>query len=338
MDEVEGMERVAPQVSGELPAKRKRGFVRLFKLRWEYLVMILPGLIVLLINNYIPMFGIIIAFKNYKMMGNFFENVLFSPLPVANGQPNFFGNFYYLFKGKVALEITRNTVGYNIIFIVIGLVAAVAFAIMLSEIRNRRTSKVYQSLMFLPYFLSWVVVSYLAYSIFGPQYGFVNKSILEPLGIKAQQFYAQPAFWPFILVFFNLWKYTGYNTVVYLAAITAIDPELYEAATIDGASRWQRIKNITLPQLQPLMIILTVLAIGRVFNSDFGLFFQLPRSQGVLFPVTETIDTYVYRALRLNNAVGMAAAAGLYQSVVGFAFVITANWVVKKLDSEKSVF
>jgi putative aldouronate transport system permease protein len=332
------MEKIGMQTPAKLPVRRKRGFARLLRARWEYLVMILPGLIVLLINNYIPMFGIIIAFKNYKMIGSFFENVLFSPLPVANGKPDFFGNFYYLFKGSAAWESMRNTVVYNVIFIVLGLVVAVAFAIILSELRNRRTSKVYQSLMFLPYFLSWVVVSYLAYSILGPRYGFINKSILEPLGVPAQQFYAQPVFWPFIIVFFNLWKYTGYNCVVYLAAITAIDPEYYEAAMIDGASRWQRIRHITLPQLQPLMVILTVLAVGRVFNSDFGLFFQLPRQQGVLFSVTETIDTYVYRGLRQYNMIGMSSAAGLFQSVVGFVFVFTANWVVKKIDREKSVF
>ncbi len=321
--------------------------------------MILPGLFVLLINNYIPMLGVVLAFQKYtnvrkpasldwvpQLFYNIIENFKQGNLPLvsyfdANGQiaqrKDVFGNFAFLFNSPDSWIITRNTVLYNIAFIILGLIVSVAFAIILSELRNKRTAKVYQSLMFLPYFLSWVIVGYLAYGFFGNEYGYVNKSILEPLGIP-QQFYANPVYWPFILIFFNLWKYTGYNCVVYLAAITGIDTELYEAATIDGANRWQRIWNITIPMLKPLMIILTVLAIGRIFNSDFGLFYQVPRQQGALFATTQVIDTYVYNALvRLSN-IGMASAAGLYQSVVGFVCIFLANWVVRKIDSEKAVF
>lgn len=336
------MEKLMPQAAVKIPSKRKRGLSRIFRAKWEYLVMILPGLIVLAINNYIPMIGIIIAFKSYHFYGNFFLNLIKSPLPSVDGKENVFGNFYYLFRGPDAWTITRNTVLYNIAFIILGLVLAVAFAIILSELRNRRTSKVYQSLMFLPYFISWVVVSYLAFAILSPNLGFINKGILEPLGLvkpgKGLQFYTMPFVWPFILTFFNVWKYTGYNCVVYLAAITAIDPELFEAAMIDGATRWQRIKHITLPQLQPLMIILTVLAVGRVFNADFGLFFQVTRNQGAIASTTNVIDLYVYNALRQYNNVGMASATGLYQSVVGFIFVFSANWIVRGIDREKAVF
>jgi putative aldouronate transport system permease protein len=353
------MEKTMPQTAANPTTKRKRGLSKLFKARWEYLVMILPGLIVLLINNYIPMFGVALAFQKYnnvpkpaslgwipQLFYNIVENFRRGSLPLvshfdANGtivsEKSIFGNFAFLFNSADSWTITRNTVLYNIVFIALGLVVAVGFAIILSELRNKRTAKAYQSLMFLPYFLSWVIVGYLAYGFFGNEYGYINKSILEPLGM-AQQFYAKPVFWPFILIFFNLWKYSGYNCVVYLASISGIDTEMYEAATIDGANRWQRIRNITIPMLKPLMIILTVLAIGRIFNSDFGLFYQVPRQQGALFPTTQVIDTYVYNALvRLSN-IGMASAAGLYQAVVGFVCIFMANWFVRKIDSEKAVF
>lgn len=353
------MEKAMPQAVTKKPIRRKKSRLKHFTARWEYLVMILPGLVVLFINNYVPMFGIAIAFQKYnnvskpaslgwipQLFYNIFENFKKGSLPLvshfdANGtlvsEKSIFGNFAFLFNSPDSWMATRNTVLYNIVFIALGLVVAVGFAIILSELRNKRTAKAYQSLMFLPYFLSWVIVGYLAYGFFGNEYGYINKSILEPLGM-AQQFYAKPVYWPFILTFFNIWKYSGYNCVIYLAAITGIDTELYEAATIDGANRWQRIRNITLPMLQPLMIILTVLAIGRIFNSDFGLFYQVPRQQGSLFPTTQVIDTYVYNALiRLSN-VGMASAAGLYQSVVGFVCIFLANMAVRKIDRDKAVF
>ncbi len=347
----------------ETPVTRKTSTSKRFRsFRWEYWLMVFPGLVVLLINNYVPMLGIVMAFQKYQnipkpktgawtWLPQYFYNIVqgFAKgnLPILSSlnesgelvqQKNLFGNFAYLFKSPDAWNMTRNTVLYNVIFIVLGLVVAVAFAIILSELRNRRGSKVFQSMMFLPYFLSWVVVSYLAYGFFGPESGFINRSILQPLGLDTIQFYSEPAYWPAILIFFNLWKYTGYNCVVYLASIAGIDPELYEAATIDGANRWHRIQHITLPQLQPLMIILTVLAIGRVFNSDFGLFYQLPRQQGALSDTTLVIDVYVFRALQQQNNFSMAAAAGLYQSIVGFIFVLGANLVVGKLDRDKAVF
>jgi putative aldouronate transport system permease protein len=353
------MEKVAPQGSGKLPAKRKRGLAKLLRLRWEYLVMILPGLIVLFINNYVPMFGIIMAFQKYNYVEkpdslnwipqyffNIVENFRRGNLPMlssidANGdivsKKSIFGNFAFLFNNAGSMEAARNTLLYNLVFIFLGLIVSVAFAIMLSELRNKRTAKVYQSVMFLPYFLSWVIVGYLAYAFLSNENGFINRSILESFGLQ-QQFYSKPGYWPFILVFFNMWKYTGYNCVVYLAAITGIDPEYYEAATIDGANRWQRIWHITIPQLKPLMIILTVLAIGRIFNSDFGLFYFVPKQQGPLLVTTQVVDTYVYRAMTQLHNFGMAAAAGLFQSVVGFICVFSANWFVRKLDREKAVF
>jgi putative aldouronate transport system permease protein len=234
--------------------------------------------------------------------------------------------------------MTRNTLLYNLVFIILGLIIPVFFAIALNEIRGRHLSKLYQSFIFLPYFLSWIVVSYLAYSMLSIDNGFINKSILAPFHIAPIEWYNQPKYWPFILVFFQLWKYTGYNVVVYLAAITGIDPEFYEAAAIDGATKWQQIRHITIPLLQTLMIILTLLAVGRIFNADFGLFYNVPRNSGSLQSVTMVIDTYVYNALRNTNNIGMASAAGTYQAIIGCITVFTANLIVRKIDPDSALF
>ena len=192
--------------------------------------------------------------------------------------------------------------------------------------------------MFLPYFLSWIIVSYLAYSFLSIESGFVNKTLLAGLGIDPVKWYFEPKFWPFILTFFQLWKYNGYNVVVYLAAISGIDGEYYEAAEIDGATKLQQIINITIPLLRPLMIIMTLLAVGRIFNADFGLFYNVTRNSGQLYPTTDVIDTYVYRALRNTNNISMAAAAGTYQAIVAAITVFTANYIVRRYDSDKALF
>ena len=286
-----------------------KGFFYELKKNWPLFVMLIPGVAILIINNYIPMFGIVIAFKRYRFHGNFINSIIQSEWVG-------FRNFEFFFKTPYAYQITRNTILYNMAFIFLGLVVPVAFAIMLNEITNKRTAKVYQSVMFLPYFLSWIVVSYLAYSFFSIESGFLNRSFLASLGIEPVKWYFEPKFWPFIITFFQLWKYTGYNTVVYLAAISGIDTEYYEAAEIDGATKWQQIRHITIPLLRSLMIIMTLLAVGRIFNADFGLFYHVPRNSGQLYPVTDVIDTYVYRALRNTNNISMAAAAGTYQAIV----------------------
>ena len=181
-------------------------------------------------------------------------------------------------------------------------------------------------------------VSYLAYSFFSIESGFINKVVITSLGLDPIKWYFEPKYWPFILTFFQLWKYTGYNIVVYLAAISGIDSEYYEAAEIDGATKWNQIWSITVPLLKPLMIIMTLLAVGRIFNADFGLFYNVPRNSGQLYSVTDVIDTYVYRALRNTNNISMAAAAGTYQAIVGCVTVFTANYVVRKIDSDKALF
>ncbi len=323
----------APDKSATVAAKKRKNKGLLYQLRtqWPLFLMLVPGIIILTVNNYIPMFGIIIAFKRYRFHGTFWKS-LFQSEWVG------FKNFEFFIRTPYAWQMTRNTLLYNAVFIILGLIIPVAFAIMLTELRNKRMSKSYQSVIFLPYFLSWIVVSYLAYSLLSIENGFINKSIIVPLGMAPVEWYSEPKYWPFILVFFQLWKYTGYNVVVYLAAITGIDPEYYEAAEIDGASKWQQIRHITLPLLRTLMIILTLLAVGRIFNADFGLFYNVPRDSGSLKSVTMVIDTYVYAALRNTNDIGMASAAGTYQAVVGCITVFTANLIVRKIDKESALF
>lgn len=308
-----------------------KGFLYELKNNWPLFVMLIPGIVILIINNYIPMFGIVIAFKKYRFHGNFINSIIQSEWAG-------FRNFEFFFKTPYAYQITRNTILYNLVFIFLGLVIPVAFAIMLNEITNKKAAKVYQSLMFLPYFLSWIIVSYLAYSFFSIESGFLNRTVLASLGMDPIKWYFEPKYWPFILTFFQLWKYTGYNTVVYLAAISGIDTEYFEAAEIDGATKWQQVKHITIPLLRSLMIIMTLLAVGRIFNADFGLFYNVPRNSGQLYSVTDVIDTYVYRSLRNTNNISMAAAAGTYQAVVGCITVFTANYIVRKIDKDKALF
>jgi putative aldouronate transport system permease protein len=308
-----------------------KGFLYEIKKNWALFVMLVPGVLILIINNYIPMFGIVISFKRYRFHGNFISSIIKSEWIG-------FKNFEFFFKTPYAFTITRNTILYNLMFIILGLIIPVAFAILLNEITNKRSAKVYQSLMFLPYFLSWIVVSYLAYSLFSIESGFINRGLLSAFGIESVRWYFEPKYWPFILTFFQLWKYTGYNTVVYLAAISGLDTEYYEAAEIDGASKLQQIRFITIPLLRSVMVIMTLVAVGKIFNADFGLFYNVPRNSGQLYSVTDVIDTYVYRALRNTNNISMAAAAGTYQAIVGCITVFTSNFIVKKIDRDKALF
>lgn len=301
------------------------------KSQWPFFFMLLPGVVVLTINNYIPMFGIVMAFQKYRFNENFFKSLFTSEFVGLK-------NFEFFFKSPNAYIVTRNTILYNLIFIALDIIIPVMLAIGLNELRGKLMKKFYQSSLFLPYFLSWIVVSYLAYSFFSFENGFLNRSLLKPLGLEAINWYFEPKNWPVILTFFHLWKYVGYNIVVYLAAIVGIDPEYYEAATLDGATKWKSIWHITIPLLKPLMIIMGLMAVGRIFNADFGLFYNVPKNMGTLYSVTDVIDTYVFRALRNLNNVGMSSAAGLYQAVLGCITVFTANLIVRKIDSDKALF
>ncbi|MGG3284480.1 ABC transporter permease [Paenibacillus solani] len=290
-------------------------------------IMMIPGLIYLLINNYVPMAGIIIAFKHI----NWNKGIIDSPFAGLS-------NFEYLFKTKEAWIITRNTLGYNLAFIILGTVIAVAIAIILNEIRSKFWKKSYQTVILLPYLISIVVVSYLVFALFSSESGFINHSILEPLGLNSISWYTEPKYWPYILTIVHLWKTVGYSCIIYYATVVGIDRGYYEAAVIDGANRWKQIVHITLPSLKPTMITLVLLAIGTIFYSDFGLFYQVPMDSGPLYDVTNTIDTYVYRGLIKLNDVGMSSAAGVYQSLVGFTLVYIANRLVIKFSKENALF
>lgn len=297
-----------------------------------WLLMVLPGTIWLLLFSYLPMFGTVIAFKNFRYDPNgFFASIL-------NSEWVGFENFKFLFNTNDAWIITRNTVLYNLVFIVVGLVLAVFVAIVLNELANKKLSKIYQTGMLFPHFLSWVVVSYFVFTFLSVDRGLLN-NILLWFGVEDPiSWYNEAEYWPFIIVLTSMWKGVGYGSIVYLAAIVGIDKNYYEAAMIDGANKWQQIRNITIPMITPLIVILTILNVGRIFSADFGLFFQVPRDSGPLYSVTNVIDTYVYRGITTMGDISMSTAAGLYQSIVGFALVMLTNYLVQKVDKEYALF
>ena len=294
---------------------------------WPYYVMVLPGLLYLLFNNYLPMFGIIIAFK--KM--DYSKGILGSAWCGLD-------NFRFLFGTKDAWTITRNTICYNAVFFLIGTFVAVLLAISLNEIRRKTASKAYQTLILLPYLMSWVVVSYLAYAFLSGQNGFFNKTLLPALGLKTVNWYQDKKPWPLILTFVNTWKNAGYWMILYYSTIVSISPDYYEAARIDGATKWNQIRYITLPLLKPTMITMFILSVGQIFRSDFGLFYQVTKNSGPLYPYTRTIDVYVYQALMKNADYGMSSAASVFQSIVGFALILLANSVVKRYQESSALF
>ncbi|PQP80171.1 sugar ABC transporter permease [Paenibacillus sp. PCH8] len=291
------------------------------------LLLAAPGLLYFLINNYLPMAGIFIAFKDVNYAKGIFGSDWVG-----------FDNFKFLFQTSDAWIMTRNTLLYNVTFIVLGTIMSIAIAILMSELLTKVWSKVFQSGLVLPNLISMVVLSYLVFAFLNADSGFVNLSILRPLGIPEINWYSEAKYWPYLLVFIQLWKTAGYGSIVYIAFISGIDKSIYEAAKIDGAGKMKQIRMITLPLLKPTIIILGLMSIGRIFNSDFGLFYQVPMNAGALYSTTQTIDTYVYRALMQVNDIGMSAAAGLYQSVVGFILVLVANAIVKKVNSENALF
>lgn len=292
--------------------------------------MMLPGLVYLFINNYLPMFGIVIAFKNITHTNGI--------LGILSNQWCGLDNFKFLFKTSDAWIITRNTVLYNLAFIVLGTVIAIAFAILLNEIRNKFFSRLYQSLIILPSLISMVIVAYLVYAVLSQSTGMMNKSILPMLGLDKVDWYQDPRYWPIILPLVNIWKTAGFNCIIYFAAIVGISPDFYEAARLDGATKWQQIRHITLPSIKPVIIMLTILMVGKIFYSDFGLFYQVPMNSGMLYDTTNTIDTYVYRGLMQLGDIGMSSAAGVYQSIVGFVLVIASNLIVRKTSKENALF
>lgn len=296
-----------------------------------FLLMVLPATLWFIIMKYLPILGNLIAFQKFTYHTKGIFHGIWSAEWVG------FDNFKFLFQTNDAFIITRNTLLYNLAFIILGVVIPVALAIVVSGLTNKRMSKFYQTGMMLPHFLSWVVVSYFVFAFLSMDKGFLN-NVLVSLGMEPKMWYNEPAYWPLILVLAQVWKTIGYSSVIYIAAIAGIDRTYYEAAVIDGASKWQQIRNVTIPHLKPLIIILTILAVGQIFHSDFGLFYQVPRESGLLFPVTNVIDTYVYRSMKEMGVFSMSAAAGLYQSIVGCILVLTANYTVRKISKDDALF
>lgn len=290
------------------------------------LLMLAPAVAFFLLFAYIPMAGIVIAFKKYDYAGGIFGSAW-----------NGLDNFRFFFESGDAWRVTRNTALYNIAFIAVNNALQIFAAIMLFEVGGKWFRKITQSALFLPYFISWVVVGAIAYNLLNYDIGTVN-ALLRGFGLQPVDIYNTPSYWPYILVLVSAWKSLGYGTVMYLAAITGIDTEMYEAAEIDGANIFQRIMKVTIPNLYPTIIILVLLAVGNIFRGDFGMFYNMIGNNGLLFSATDVIDTFVFRSLITSNDIGMSAAAGVFQSVLGFATILTVNYAVRRYDKDRALF
>ncbi|QMV44955.1 sugar ABC transporter permease [Cohnella cholangitidis] len=312
------------------PAKLKQGHFRRFG---AFYIMMAPTIVFLLINNYLPMLGSLIAFKDIKYGPGetFFESFLNSAWVGLD-------NFKFLFQTSDSWTITRNTVVYNAIFIFLNTVIGIAFAIMFNSMRSKKLAKLHQTMMFLPFFLSMVIVSYLVYAFLNNDVGLMNKVIFPIFGIEPIEWYSDPKWWPVILPLVNTWKGIGYYAIIFMAAIIGIDDEYYEAATIDGATKWKQIVSITLPLIKPVIIVMVMLQVGRIFAADFGLFWQVTRNSGAIYETTRVIDTYVYQGFINAGDIGMSSAAGLYQSVVGFVIVFGANLIIRRISKDDALF
>lgn len=321
----------------ESMAKIKAPKVRAKKFTFDDLELILlslPTVIWYAVFSFLPMFGVIIAFKNYRVSpGKGFIGSLLDSEWMG------FKNFEFLFATADTGIMLRNTVLYNLFFIILGIVIPVTLAIMVTNLYSQKLAKVCQTALFLPHFMSWVVASYFLFAFLSSDKGLINNWLISAGG-EGISWYSEEAvnYWPFFLTIMQIWKTTGYGMVVYLATITGIDSTYYEAAVIDGASKWQQIVKITLPMLKPIVIIMFIMNVGRIFNSDFGLFYQVPRNSGSIRPATLTIDVFVYNALRQMGDIGMSSAAAFFQSVCGFATIMLANGIVKKVDEESAFF
>lgn len=306
--------------------KKKTGFLPQFRRNRAFLLLALPMMIYIFIFNYLPMGGIIVAFKSYR----YDLGILGSPWVGLD-------NFRFFFTSPDAMRITVNTLGYNALFIVLGLVIPVTLSLLLYEIKNKTMLKVYQTTMFFPHFLSWVVVAFMAYSFLNPLYGLLNQWF-QTMGWEPLDWYVQAKPWIAILPVAQVWKTVGMSTLIYYSSLMGIDQEYYEAAALEGASKMYMALKITLPFLYPLMTMLTILAIGHIFYADFGLFYQLTMNSSMLYSTTDVIDTYVFRALRESGNIGMASAVDFYKSFIGLLLVLLTNYIVKKKDADNALF
>lgn len=293
---------------------------------WLLYLMFLPVAVYFVVFAYIPMGGIVMAFESYSRQGGMFLSEWVG-----------FDNFHYFFASGKAWLVTRNTMVYNVMFLGCYTLFSIIAAVFLSEIRRKSFKKLSQTLMFLPYFISWVTVSAFVYNFLNYEYGIVNK-LLHYIDVQALDIYSNTSYWYFLLPFLYVWKWVGYGSILYLAAIVGIDQEIYEAATIDGATRFQRIARITLPLLKPTMIILLLLGLGRIMRGEFDMFYQLIGNNGLLMDATDIIDTLAFRSLMGSADFGMASSVGLYQSVLTLIIILTANWLVRRYDREQALF
>lgn len=306
--------------------KNKEGFLYEFKKNKALFAMLIPATAIIIIFAYLPMSGLVLAFKNYRF-----------DLGVFGSEWNGIENFRYLFSSGTGLLITKNTILYNLVNLITSQILAIVIAIFVSEINKKLFKKVSQSLIFLPYFISWVIVGTFVYAIFNYETGLLNNMITSAGG-EAINVYSMPGIWPIIICCFNAWKWCGYNSVIYIAAITGVDAEIYEAASVDGATIAQRIKNITLPSIFPTVITMLLLNVGRILRGDFEMFYQIVGNNGQLYNATDVIDTYVFRSLLQSSNLGMSAAASFYQSLLCFIIIMIVNTVVKHVNEDYALF
>lgn len=304
--------------------------LNLFKNTWKHktlLFMSLPALFLLLLFNYVPMYGLTVAFKEF----NYSDGLFKSPW-------NGLKNFKYLFMvGDTAWRLTRNTVGYYLIFTLFGTVGSVAIAIGINEMIFKKTAKYYQTCMIMPTFISYIAITYIVKAFLQNDNGIINRLLIS-IGIGNYHFYQNSKFWPIILTIVNLWKNTGYSSVLYLSALAGFDQQIYEAAAIDGASAHQKLWYVTLPMLKPTIVVMTLLGLGNIMHSDTGLFYQVTGNNGMLYSTTQVLDSYVLNALVKSTDYGMTAAATFYQSIVGFVMVYITNLIVRKRSPEDAIF
>ncbi len=318
----------APQKRVEHKSKFKRTLLGL-RAGWQLYLMALPTVLLLFAFSYMPMFGTVLAFKRYKPLQGIWGSPWMQPLT---------RNFQVLFRNSpAAINAIKNTLLLNFLFIVVGTLFSIALALAFNEIRHKTYKKITQSLSFLPYFISTVVLGIFASGLLNYENGSIN-SMLAAFGFARVPFYTLPNLWPTILLIVVIWKGAGYNSVVYLATIAGIDAELYEAAKIDGASRWDEMRYISMPMLKPTIIVLTLLSIGRIMNADFGLFYNVTQDMPSLYPTTDVIDTFIFRALRKTGDVGISSATALFQSLVSFVMVLLSNFIARRIDETAALF
>jgi len=305
---------------------KKEGVMHELRKNRTLFLMILPAVLIVLVFSYIPLNGLVLAFKDFR----YAKGIWGSPW-------NGLENFRFLFASGKGWQLTRNTILYNVVNLLISQGLALVVAIVLSEMRGRRFKKTTQSIIFLPYFISWIIVGAFVQNIFNYETGTLN-NLLTKFGMDPINMYAIPAAWILVIIFFNSWKWVGYNSVIYIAAVAGLDRECFEAADIDGANIWQKIRYITIPGIKPTLIIIFLLNLGKVLRGDFQMFYQIIGMNGQLYDITDVIDTYVFRSLLSGTDMGMTAAATLYQSVMCFVIINIANAVVKKIDPDYALF